>query len=88
MLMLDTQPLLTDLRSLIDKIEEYPVTAEQLVNLAQHCSYPEEVINFYASFAPNHIFAVRDELVAETEQVEILEHEKAAQPLEIPADEP
>ncbi len=86
--LLDTQPTLTDLRELVELVDHYPVRVEELLELARRHNFPPEIIKFYASFAPGHIFADRDELVAETEQIEVLEHEMVDEPAEAPVDEP
>lgn len=77
MILLEDEPTLTDLHRLINQVNSYPVAVNQLVNLAlsKHASKP--VIDFYKSFPEDEIFADKDDLLATTDNVEMLRHQSA-----------
>lgn len=77
MLALDNQPHLSELRSLIDKVPTYPITAGGLVKLAISEGSAKEIVDFYRAFPPDEIFNDKDDLLARTEAVEILHHQEA-----------
>ena len=79
MILLDTQPRLTDLHSLIAKVPSYPISIKQLLSIAIRNHYPKEVIDFYSTFPKDEIFGDEDDLVARTEQLEIMEAEDQPQ---------
>lgn len=87
MIAIDNQPHLTDLRRLIDQVPRYPLTAEQLVNLAMKKGAPKEVIDFYKAFPANEIFTDKEDLLARTEMVEILHHQDAPREILTSAEE-
>ena len=80
MRVLQDQPMLTDLHHLIDEVPDYPITAGQLVGLAEEKPSPQAVIDFYKSFPKDEIFEDKFDLLARTDQVETLHHQSA--PLE------
>ena len=77
MRVLQNQPTLTDLHHLIDGVLKYPVTAGELANLAKEKQAPQAIIDFYMSFPRDEIFEDQFDLLARTEQVEMLRHQSA-----------
>jgi len=73
--MLDVHPQLSDLQIFIKKVPGYPVSAEQLVNLAVKEKADPQVIQFYKAFPPDEVFSDRDDLVARSENIGILHEE-------------
>ena len=79
--MLQVKPSLGDLESLITKVPEYPVTSEELIELAFEEEAPFGVIEFYRAFPAGEVFD-KDELSARTEQVALLHQQEKDQPFE------
>lgn len=77
MILVDTQPRLADLHTLIANIPNYPISAGGLVDLARQQRFPPEVLDFYRFFPAEEVFRSQDELVARTEQIEIMSHHDA-----------
>ncbi|HET9850459.1 MAG TPA: hypothetical protein VFP35_02430 [Candidatus Saccharimonadales bacterium] len=75
MIILDTKAKLTDLQHLIDKVDDYPISARQLTGLAKKEGAGSEIVDFYKAFPDNACFTNREDLLARTEQVEIMETE-------------
>lgn len=75
MILLASQPRLADLHHLINDIRSYPISIRRLLGLASRKQVAPEVIDFYKNFPENIIFKDRDDLLARTEQVEILRRE-------------
>ena len=71
------QPLLTDLRGVIDAVPRFPITVKQLVELARRKKVPNAAVDFYKSFPKDGVFEDKDDLLARTESVEILRHQTA-----------
>lgn len=82
MAVLYSPPALADLEALGLKVPTFPFSLRQLIRLAREEHFPEEVINFYKSFPVDEVFEDADDLMARTEQVEIMMHEEADQPFE------
>ena len=82
MILLAKQPRLTDVRGLASKVANFPISAKQLVELATDERFPKEVIDFYRAFPKNEVFQTEEDLLARTEQLEIM-HSEADQPAEI-----
>lgn len=77
MILLEEQPTLTDLHSLISKVPAFPINTHDLVELASKYRFPKTVIDFYKAFKPDQVFQDRDDLATKTESLEILHHETA-----------
>jgi hypothetical protein len=71
------QPLLTDLRSVIDAVPRFPITVKQLVELARRKKAPDAAVAFYKSFPDDGVFEDKDDLLSRTESVEILRPQSA-----------
>lgn len=80
-MMLNTQPRLDDLHSLIGKIRDYPISAPEVANIARIQRADKNVIEFYDAFPDDAIFSNQEDLAARSEQVEMLNEED--QPPEI-----
>ncbi|OVE78973.1 hypothetical protein BVY00_01575 [bacterium G20] len=80
MILLHSQPTLTDLEALAAKVPTFPFSVKQLINLAREEHFPEEVINFYKAFPKDEVFEDIEDLIARTEQVEIMQHDETGQP--------
>jgi hypothetical protein len=76
------QPKLIDLYRFIDKVNRYPVSVGQLLNLARQQRAPKAVIDFYKSFDQDQVFRDEDELTGRSEQVDIMRQEEADMPRE------
>jgi hypothetical protein len=77
MLVIDSQPKLTELHRLIGDVS-FPINIKTLVRTARLKRYNDEVIDFYKAFPPDQVFFDRDELEARTEQIEILHTQTSA----------
>lgn len=76
-ILLEEHPLLTDLHTLIDKVSSFPISTKQLVDFAAQQEAPKAVIDFYSAFPSDERFKDKDDLIARTENVEILHHQTA-----------
>lgn len=79
MILLNSQPTLTDLEALISRVPTFPFSVKQLIHLAREEHFPEEVINFYKTFPKDETFDDAEDLIARTEQVEMMQHEEHEQ---------
>jgi len=79
---LQTQPSLAQLTKLINIVPKFPVSAANLVDLAQSSNQPSEVTNFYKTFGQDVVFDTPDDLKERTEQVEIMRQEEREMPPE------
>ncbi|HSX17925.1 MAG TPA: hypothetical protein VLE51_01035 [Candidatus Saccharimonadales bacterium] len=74
MILLEDQPTLTDLHSLITKVPSYPITVKQLTDLALQKRAPKTVLDFYHAFPDDQVFEDKDDLLSRTDNVEMLQH--------------
>jgi hypothetical protein len=74
-------PSLADLYKLISKVPGYPLSNQQLVNLAAKLHAPQEVIDFYRSFG-RQIYNDEYDLSTRTEQVDLMRQEERDMPKE------
>lgn len=79
---ISSNPQLKMLDSFIAKINKYPVTVSELLQIARDMNAPKAVIDFYERFAPWLTFFDRDELAGRSEQVDIMREEAPAMPRE------
>ncbi len=77
---LAAQSSLSKLDSFASRVRNYPVSVRQLLRLAKQNGEPQEVINFYRTFARDQVFDNPDDLTSRTEQVEIMRQEEAGMP--------
>lgn len=75
MILLETHPQLTELRSLINTVESYPISAKYLRHLAQKKRFSPDVVNFYKLFPDQQLFTSQSDLEARTEMLEFLQTE-------------
>ena len=75
MRVLKDQPSLSELMTLIDKVPKYPISVKQLIDLATLKKTSKKVIDFYKTFPENEVFEDEEDLVARTEQVELMHEE-------------
>ena len=80
--MLKLQPRLSDLYDLISEVTSYPVAAERLVELAIRQNATPAVVGFYKSFPVDEVFESKEDLLARSEQITMLEQEHD-QPFEL-----
>ncbi len=66
------RPALADLYGLISKVDAYPVSVDELVELARKVKAPRPIVEFYKSFGRLGKFDDRDELISRSEQVDIM----------------
>lgn len=69
-----------EIKSLASAVSQYPISVKSLINLANRKKLSDDVINFYRVFPDTAVFDDADDIVARTEQVNILRNEQ--QPLE------
>jgi len=67
------QAKLTDIHSLIEQIQSYPVTIKRLLETARQNRVSKEVISFYKSFPESAVFTDKEDILARTEAIEIME---------------
>ena len=75
-------PRLDELYGFIDRVKEYPMPVDRLVNIARRSGAPSDIVGFYKSFDPAVVFANKEELVSRSEQVDIMREESADMPQE------
>lgn len=74
------RPALYELQDFIAKVESYPVSAGQLIDLARRLRAPQPVIDFYRSFGRNQLFDNQEDLLSRSEQVDIMRQEEQDMP--------
>ena len=74
------RPGLSELYDFIAKVENYPVSVNQLVDLARRVRAPKPIIDFYKSFSRGQIFDDEDDLLSRSEQVDIMRQEERDMP--------
>jgi hypothetical protein len=75
MILLETHPQLTELRSLISSVSGFPISASRLQDLAIKRRFSVDVVNFYKLFPGEQQFSSRGDLEARTEMLELLQTE-------------
>lgn len=78
-ILLHSQPTLTDLEALETKVSSFPYSVKQLIELAREEHFPQEVISFLKTFPSDEVFKDADDLAARIEQVEMMQHEEQEQ---------
>jgi hypothetical protein len=76
-------PPLNDLHRLIDKIQGFPISNGQVIELAKKKRAPKEVVDFYQSINDSRIYDDKDDLIAVSEQIDLMRQEEADMPAEI-----
>ena len=74
------RPALSEIYDFINKVDNYPVSVNKLMNLARRVRAPKPVIDFYGSFGRNQVFKDEDELLSRSEQVEIMRQDELDMP--------
>ena len=80
--MLRIKPKLSELTDLIDRVPEFPVTAEDMVELAFEEDSSGAVVDFYRNFHSGEIFEDKEDLEARSEQVALMNRDEKEQPFE------
>lgn len=80
--MLRVKPDLSQLHSLIDSVSEFPITSEELVELAFEENAPSSVIDFYRSFPSDEVFEDKEDLTARSEHLALMHDQGHDQPRE------
>lgn len=75
MAVLDSQPSLAALHELSTKVPHFPISAQQMVELAIRERAGKPVIDFYRAFPEDELFSSKDELLTRSEQINILNNE-------------
>ena len=75
--LLEENPSLTDLFTLINKVPKFPISVKKLNDLAKKESSPKAVIDFYNAFPDEEVFEDKDDLISRTESIEMLRHQTA-----------
>ncbi|HVS78687.1 MAG TPA: hypothetical protein VHD84_00125 [Candidatus Saccharimonadales bacterium] len=83
MAVLAVKPSLNDLYTFIDRVEDYPISAGRVAELAHRAEGPKSVADFYRSFDPDTIFTNKEDLTTRSEQVDIIRHEEMEMPAEL-----
>lgn len=73
--MVKNSPKLSDLLQLIKNVPTYPVSADELVDIAKENHAAPEVVDFYKDFHGGLTFHDQDELVATSEQLKLMRQE-------------
>lgn len=80
--MLKVQPSLQELRAFIDKVPDYPASAQELVDLANAGDIDPEIPEFYRAFPADETFTSKEDLLARSEQITFMHAEEQRQPPE------
>jgi hypothetical protein len=75
MIVLQNQPSINELRSVIAHVPRYPITAGNLIRIAHNIHASQDVIDFYKGIPSDQIFQDADDLINRTEQLEIMHRE-------------
>ena len=75
-----TRPALTDLYRFISKIDNYPVSVDELLEKARRLKAPRPVVDFYKSFGRHQVFDDQDDLLNRSEQVGIMRRDERDMP--------
>ena len=65
-----------DIKYLLNSVPKYPVSVKRIIHIASRNKLSSEVINFYRAFPDSAVFEDEDDMVARTEQVELLRSEQ------------
>lgn len=65
-----------DIKYLLNSVPKYPVSVKKIIHIASRNKLSSEVINFYRAFPDSAVFEDEDDIVARTEQVELLRSEQ------------
>lgn len=68
----DTLPPINQIKDFIKHVRSYPVSVKQLLELAADTKASKEIKDFYGSFPDDQTFDDQEDLLARSEQVEIL----------------
>lgn len=74
------RPGLSELYTFIDKVDIYPVSVSQLIELARSVRAPKPIVDFYKSFGGGQIFKDQEDLLSRSEQVDIMRQEELDMP--------
>ena len=76
MIALSNQLRATDLTHLVNAVPKYPISVKSLINIASRKKLSNQIIDFYRIFPDSVMFDDADDIVARTEQVDILRNEQ------------
>jgi len=71
-----------DLKHLVSAVPRYPISVKNLISIASRKKLSPDVINFYRAFPDSAVFDNEDDMIARTEQVNMLQVEEETQPSE------
>jgi hypothetical protein len=74
------RPALSELYDFIDKVDIYPISVTQVIDLARRVRAPKPVTDFYKSFGRGQVFSDQEDLLSRSEQVEIMRQEERDMP--------
>lgn len=75
-------PSLVEINRVAGSVKSFPVSAPEMVGLARHNNFSESLIEFYDDFPDDQVFEDYDDLLARSEQVQIMSAEQPEQPWE------
>ena len=75
MRVIESTAVIDEVRRFIRQVDDYPVTAGELVELANQNDAGEEVVKFYEAFPDDAVFPDKEDLLARSEQVGLLNSE-------------
>jgi len=64
---------LDSLHQFIQRVEQYPITAKEIVELAIKEQVDPMIINFYRAFHKDEAFQNQEELVVRSEQIQLMD---------------
>jgi len=79
---ISSNPQMRVLNGFISKVDRYPVTVSELLQLARDMNAPKFIVDFYERFAPWLTFFDQSELSSRSEQVDIMREEAMSMPKE------
>lgn len=78
-----SRPVLTDIYRFISEVDAYPVSVDELIELARKIKAPRPIIEFYKSFGRQLLFKDQDDLLSRSEQVGLMRQEEREMPREL-----
>lgn len=78
-----SRPVLPDIDRFISEVDAYPVSVDELIELARKIKAPRPIIEFYRSFGRQLLFNDKDDLLSRSEQVGLMRQEEREMPQEL-----
>jgi hypothetical protein len=74
------RPALSELYDFIAKVDSYPISVNQVIDLAGRARAPKPIVDFYKSFGRHQVFDDKEDLLSRSEQVDIMRQEERDMP--------